>query len=165
MTLEAHLDGASTWEEGVFGAFSAHVKEEEEILARYRELASDAASPDIAYLLKMIIADEERHHALFNELAATVSRVVEMSPDSPGVGVPDVPLRRHDSARLRATVNELLRFERDDARRLHQLRRDLRPVADTTIWPLLVEAMELDTKKHVLILKHILGISNGIFGD
>ncbi|HTW98914.1 MAG TPA: hypothetical protein VMD59_09065, partial [Acidimicrobiales bacterium] len=83
---------------------------------------------------------------------------------SPSV-IPDVPVRRDGSHWLREMVNELLHFEREDAKRLRQLKRTLHPVSETTIWPLLIEAMELDTKKHILILKHILAISGGIFGD
>jgi hypothetical protein len=93
----------------------------------------------------------------------TVRTVVELEPG--GHGLPDIPLRRSGSQALRKATGELLRAERQDARRLRRLRHALRPVHETTIWPLLVETMECDTKKHILILKHILAVSGGVFGE
>ncbi len=157
------LDGGSAWDDEVYNAFRSHVQEEDRILASYEALAGEQSSPDVAFLVRMIAEDEKRHHELFAQLADTVRTVVELEPSAHAV--PDIPLRRDDAQFLRRAASELLRFERDDARRLRKLRRELRPVHETTIWPLLVETMELDTKKHILILKHILKIAGGVFGD
>ncbi|HTW99986.1 MAG TPA: hypothetical protein VMD59_14480 [Acidimicrobiales bacterium] len=160
---QEHLEGGSVWDDEVYRAFREHVVEEDKVLSSYRQLAGDATSPDVAYLVNMIMEDEKRHHRTFEELATTVRQVVDIEPADGGV--PDIPLRREGHKALRNTTEELLRLEREDAKRLRQLRRTLRPVAETTIWPLLVEMMELDTKKHILILKHILAISGGVFGE
>jgi hypothetical protein len=161
-TLE-ELEGGSVWDEEVYGAFRAHVEEEDRLLRQYRRLAADSSSPDVAYLVELILEDEERHHRIFEQLAETVRDVVELEPAQRGV--PDIPLRREQSRRLREAIAPLLRFERDECRRMRRLRRSLRPVQETTIWPLLVKTMELDTKKHILILEHILAISKGVFPD
>ena len=157
-----HLEGGSVWDEEVYQLFRQHVSEEEHIIASYRRLASDA-SPDVAYLVNLIVEDERRHHRIFEELAATLRQVVEVEPGDKVV--PDVPLRRSGSQGLRAALESLLSFERADASRLRRLRRSLRAVSDTTIWPLLVESMELDTKKHVLFLRYLVDKSSGIFGQ
>jgi len=161
MTATSELEGGSVWDEEVYSAFRAHVSEEDELLAEYRRLAADTGSPDVAYLVGLIAEDEERHHRLFEELAESLRGVVELEPG--GHGVPDIPLRREGAALRKATA-ELIAFERADARKLRQLRRELKPVAETTIWPLLIETMELDTKKHILILRHIAAIADGLFG-
>lgn len=163
MTTLQELEGGSVWDDEVYNAFRTHVEEEDRLLAVYRELAASSGAPDVAYLLEMIMSDEQRHHQLFEQLALAVRVVVELEPAESAV--PDVPLRRSGSAALRTSLNNLLRFEREDAHRLRKLRHALRPVQETTIWPLLVETMELDTKKHILILKRLMRISGGVFGD
>jgi hypothetical protein len=50
-----------------------------------------------------------------------------------------------------ASPERLLAFEREDERSLHRLQKELRPVRDTTQFCLLVELMELDTKKHAIL--------------
>ncbi len=162
MTALEQLEGGSVWDDEVYNAFRSHVEDEGRLLSAYRELADDPSNPDVAYLIRMIMDDERRHHAVFERLANTVRSVVELEPSA--AGVPDIPLRRDGSRALRRATEQLLRFEREDARRLRKLRHALRPVDETTIWPLLVETMELDTRKHILILKHILAISGGVFG-
>ena len=163
MTGLDELEGGSVWDEEIYQAFRSHVEEEDHLLQEYKRLAENESSPDVAYLTSLILDDEKRHHKLFEQLAETVRHVVELVPDA--AGVPDVPLRRPGSHSLRTVTEQLLKFEREDLRKLRQLRRSLKPVAETTIWPLIVETMELDTRKHILILKHVLDIAGGIFGD
>lgn len=52
-------------------------------------------------------------------------------------------------------TNRLIEFERDDEKALQRLKKELRPVRDTTLFWLLVTLMELDTKKHIAILEFI----------
>jgi hypothetical protein len=52
-------------------------------------------------------------------------------------------------------TKRLREFEEDDARNLVQLRKRLKPFADTTIWTLIVELLQLDTKKHITILRFL----------
>lgn len=158
-----HLEGASVWDEEVYEAFRQHVEEENRILLLYRKAARTAGSPDVEYLVNLILEDEKRHHKMFEQLAETVREVVALEPAADGV--PDIPLRRETSAALRKVTAELLHFEREDAKKLRQLKRSLRPVGQTTIWPLLIETMQLDTKKHILILEHIERIAGGVFGE
>ena len=56
---------------------------------------------------------------------------------------------------VRAAAREFLEVERADERDLHRLQKSLKTVKDTTIWSLLVDMMELDTKKHQLILEFL----------
>ena len=56
---------------------------------------------------------------------------------------------------MREAAREFLEVERADERDLHRLQKSLKTVKDTTIWSLLVDMMELDTKKHQLILEFL----------
>ncbi|HTW99985.1 MAG TPA: hypothetical protein VMD59_14475, partial [Acidimicrobiales bacterium] len=56
------IEGGSTWDDEVYRAFRAHVDEEGRVLWSYGQLAAIPSSPDVAYLVNMIMEDEKRHH-------------------------------------------------------------------------------------------------------
>ena len=154
------ITGASVWEQDLYDQLTRHVKTEDAILSTYRQLAEDAGSPDITYLAELIEADERRHHRIFEELSRSVLAEAQLA-EAPG-GVPNVPLSRKDPTALLEATERLLAMEHEDRRALKELRRALRPVASTTLWSLLVETMELDTRKHIAILRHIRSIAKGL---
>lgn len=154
------IAGASVWEQEVYDQLIRHVESERDILDSYRQLAADTGSPDIAYLAGLIVGDEERHHRIFEQLAASIRAEAELSASSEAV--PHIPLSRSDPTALLEATERLLQQEEADRRALKELRRTLRPVASTTLWSLLVETMELDTRKHVAILRHIRSIAKGL---
>ena len=60
-----------------------------------------------------------------------------------------------DPNRLVAALDDLLAVEKDDAQQLKTLEKSLKDVRHTTVWPLLVELMEMDTRKHIKILEFL----------
>ena len=52
-------------------------------------------------------------------------------------------------------TGRLMRFEREDARQLKKLAKRLDPVRDTTLWHLMVTMMQIDTAKHLLMLRFL----------
>lgn len=158
--MQETIAGASTWEQELYEQLLHHVEAEDDILATYQGLAADAGSPDVAYLAELVVDDERRHHRIFEQLAASIRAEAELSHSSDGV--PHIPITRQDPNALLAATERLLAMEHEDRRALRELRRTLRPVADTTLWSLLVETMELDTRKHIAILRHIRAIAKGM---
>ncbi|HVC26259.1 MAG TPA: hypothetical protein VND23_10920 [Acidimicrobiales bacterium] len=154
------LVGASTWEQEVYDQIRSHIDAEAGFVDSYGALADDVESPDISYLAKLIMEDEQRHHRVFEELASSMRAEVELR--SPSEGVPDVSIVRKNSSELLERTEKLLALEREDLRSLKHLRRSLQPVEETTLWVLLVETMELDTRKHIAILRHIRKIARGM---
>lgn len=154
------LVGASVWEQDLYDQLTAHVATEESVLGTYRQLASDAASPDIAYLAGLIVDDEVRHHRIFEQLASSIRAEAELRQAADGV--PHIPLTRPDPTALLEATERLLAMEHEDRKALKELRRSLRPVASTTLWALLVETMELDTRKHIAMLRYIRSIVKGL---
>ncbi len=156
------LVGASPWEQEVYDQLVSHAATEAEALEGYRRLAEDPDARDVGYLARMIVDDEERHHRLFVELANALRAEVELrtEPDA----VPEVPATRADRRELLEATERMLEIEREDAKSLKRLRRTVRPVADTTLWSVILETMELDTQKHIAILKHVQKIAGGVLG-
>ena len=129
--------------------FKAHVREETSFLEAYERLVAESSDESVRFLLELIVADEHRHHELFSSMA-------EASVGDGEEGLPQPPrLPPAVAARLLEPTEHFLAAERDESKKLAALRRDLRPVRDDTLWPLLIELMEIDTHKHVRILEYL----------
>ena len=155
---EADLPGASVWEEELWTCLRRHLEAERAIATEYAALA-DRSGPDVAFLINLIMDDERRHHIVLEEIANALRSDVELRPHEPAV--PHLSRRIEGSKELAAATKAFARIEREDARELRRLQRELRPVRDTTLWSLLVRLMELDTKKHLEILAFIADRARG----
>ena len=52
-------------------------------------------------------------------------------------------------------TRELIANEEADATELKRLRKEMRDFEDTTLWALLVDTMQLDTAKHLTLLRFV----------
>jgi hypothetical protein len=151
---EVHGVPDETWDRRALHHIETHLHAESEVVAGYEELLGEASGA-VAYLIQLIVADEYRHHHLLAELA----KAVGAAAGRPGylateIPVPE-PLEASIRARLLVQTQKFIEVERDDAKELREILRDLRPTRTRTIWPLLVELMELDSEKHTKILHRI----------
>ena len=143
--------GLSAWEHDLYEHLTEHIENELALVDRYSELA-ESAGGHVAYLLKLIMEDEARHHRLFDEWRNALQSDAEFRTVEPQV--PHLT-RSAEAERVRTAAREFLEVERADERDLHHLQKSLKDVKDTTIWNLLVEMMSYDTKKHQLILRFL----------
>jgi rubrerythrin len=142
--------GASVWERSLFTHLTEHVQNERVLLEAYVEAGRATNSKALAYLINLLIEDEQRHHRLFAELADSLKSEAELRREEPTV--PRMDFDQVDRVALLETTDRLLANEKKDRHELKNLRREMRDVADTTLWGLLVELMERDTDKHIAIL-------------
>src|SRR6478609_1011391 len=127
------ITGASVWEQELYDYVCGHVATEGTILDEYQRLADDeSGSPAFRYLADMILADERRHHQLFNDLATSVRQMAEMRLEEEPI--PSLHGLRADRERIRAATEQLLATERADAKELKQFAKRLKEVYDTTLW-------------------------------
>lgn len=152
--MATRLVGASIWDQELYDQFTHHAEHEAAVIAEYRRLAEETTSPDVRYLLDLIIDDELRHHQVVDELARTVrSNAATGDGTAP---VPALAFRHPDAPALRDASRRFLALERADLRQLRRLRRRLRRRRDTSLRPLLARIMLADTQKHVMILRFVL---------
>ncbi len=151
MTTNTVPVGLSAWEHDLYEHLTDHMETERQLVDRYEDLASRAGG-HVAYLLRLIMEDEARHHRLFEEWRNALQSNAEFRDVEPRV-----PHMRGsaDPEAVRTAAREFLEVERADERDLHHLQKSLKTVKDTTIWSLLVDMMELDTRKHQLILEFL----------
>jgi hypothetical protein len=144
--------GGSEWDEKLLAHFQVHVEGEWELLEAYAELREEGPEY-VRYLIDLIIADEARHHQMFRELVNRVRSDIDFREYGPQV--PYIGPRLKTAEPLLEATDRFLAFEHEDEASLRRLKKELRPVRDTTLFSLLVELMELDTKKHIAILEFI----------
>jgi len=142
----------SPWDEQLLAHFDEHVTGELDLLDAYLELR-DQGPEHVRYLVDLILEDEGRHHQTFRELVNRVRSDIDWRDYEPKV--PYLARIQGDTSSFVETTDRFLAFERDDLRALRKLRKELRPVRNTTLFSLLVELMELDTLKHIAILEFL----------
>ena len=146
--------GSREWESDVYQHVANHGHIEGEILDEYQRLADDEEIPPaFAYLARIILDDEVRHHRIFDDLAENMRQMVEESDDrSP---IPSLRGFHTDRVRIQRLTEQLLEVERSDERELKDLAKRLKEFDKVTLWGLLIELMLDDTRKHIKILKFI----------
>ena len=63
---------AATSRAAAVNEFEAHEAKEEKSLEQYKKLAREMPSPATRFILHLIISDEEKHHAVFHAMLATL---------------------------------------------------------------------------------------------
>ncbi|HEY9557626.1 MAG TPA: hypothetical protein VIR58_12880 [Acidimicrobiales bacterium] len=138
------------WWVKIAHAFETHVREETRFLAAYEELCQGVDDPGTRFLVELILEDERRHHGIFERLASSAR-------GDDGIGVLSPPAPHPSPAEARAILaptREFLEAELEDRRHLRTLAKEVDGVADS-LWRLLIELMDLDTRKHVMILEFL----------
>ncbi|MGA2295894.1 MAG: hypothetical protein ABSG24_11860 [Acidimicrobiales bacterium] len=149
----AKLLGASDWEAELYEHLTTHEATEATMLGEYREVAQASSSKAFRYLSDLIIEDEIRHHRIFRDLAAALKNDVEIDPEEPAM--PNIGNWGHDAATVLKLTEALLDNERDDAKELRRLASELKELKRESLWQLMVNLMEMDTAKHIEILKFV----------
>jgi hypothetical protein len=143
--------GMSVWGRDLFEHLVKHMHDENELIDEYDELASRAGG-HVAYVLGLIVEDEQRHHRLFEEWCNALRSDAEFRSIEPKVPTLDADL---DPAEVKAAVERFLEVERADRKELDRLRKLVRGQRDTSLWDVLLEVMELDTQKHIALLRFL----------
>jgi rubrerythrin len=140
------------WEPDVLARLDQKRQDEAAILEQYGRLAEEVKEEWVRYLLRMVVADEERHHRLLDEMRNHLAWETG-SDDQPMVPWLTEPA---DRRRLVELAERFLAVERDDLHELRRLRAELEPIAETSLLGLLTELMELDTRKHIKVLEFLI---------
>jgi hypothetical protein len=146
--------GSREWEWDIYEHVASHGLIEGEVLEEYQRIADDEETPPaFAYLVRIILEDEVRHHRVFDELAESMRHMVEDSPDDSAI--PSLRGFHTDRVHIQRLTRQLLEVERADEDVLEELAHRLKDVDKVTLWGLLVDLMLDDTRKHIKILKFI----------
>jgi rubrerythrin len=140
----------SVWAQHLAAHLDDHMDNEREALRAYREMAG-RADDRVGLLVTQILDDEIRHHQQFAELRDALRSEVE----GRGRNGRAKTMKASDLDALLAQTDTLLALEKADLKELRRLAKTLRQVEDTAWRAVIVESMELDTRKHVRLLEGI----------
>ena len=158
LMIDAAHDGGfvpqTSWDRVALRHIEAHLQRETSVVNGYEAMVGTTTGA-IEYLLNQVISDEYRHHHVLAELAKAVgSATGRPEYEASEVPVPG-PIEEETRRQLLGETRRFIDVENEDDKDLKQLVADLRPAKSRTIWPLLVELMQLDTEKHLKILRRI----------
>ena len=128
-----------------------HDERESAVLASYRRLVDASPDEGVRYLGRLIIDDEERHHQVIREMANRIDSWIQGRDIEPSTPV----LSPHVDRDLLEETRRLIALERQDAKELRLLQKELRSAPPTSLLPLLVKLMLHDTARHIEILRFI----------
>ena len=144
------------WAQQLTHYLQEHMDTEREALRSYAHLAEETKSDRVRFLIQMVIDDEVRHHRLFQDMIHWMRSEHSGREDIESRIGKDVATGVGDEREHLIEMTEgLLEMERDDERELKELERIVTEVADTAWWSSLVEAMRLDTRKHIMLMEAI----------
>jgi len=131
---------------------TSHEARTDELQAGYRQLAKRLPTPDLRYLARLVLLDEEHHHQIFEDLGETVSAFSGLK--APGMPIPPISGIADGDTREEALESLDLFIEREEQERadLERLARVLEPSGDTTLWPQLAQLMRADTERRLELL-------------
>ncbi len=146
-----HVFEQSEWVQRLYKHLTEHVENERGLLQAYAVAAEATGSRAFAFLVRLLIEDEQRHHRLFADMAASLRSEAEMQPAEPIV--PRLDFDEVAPTALSEATEHILASEKKDREELRHLRRELRAFEDRTLWGVLVELMQRDTDKHIAVIE------------
>ena len=135
----------------IIGHLQRHVDDEQEMLVSYGTLLRQSDNAPVCYLLDLLLEDERRHHRILIEMLNQF-RSSDYAVE-PGASVPWMTPRRDPA--IAAATRRLRRSERRDLRELRALRRRLKFLRRHSLNGVLLDALILDTRKHLGYLRAI----------
>jgi len=150
--LGAREEGLSEAER-LLQAFEAHEGEEKGFLREYRAILENCKHPMAAFLLNLIIADEERHQAVVHSMVATLQGALNWS--HPAGAIDDsTTLTQEQAAELRRLTQTFIDEERNGIKEYKNLIKSSKGYY-RGLFTLLINIMIHDSEKHVMILEFL----------
>ncbi|MBM2810619.1 MAG: hypothetical protein HW416_1378 [Chloroflexi bacterium] len=121
-----------------------HVRAEADSIQAYEQIARTAPDSLVATLMRMVLEDERRHHAVFQSMFAILEDMLSGLSRTPSPEVPADPS-------VASILEDAAREEREGAERLLQLAREQGTLCEG-MFGLLLDLMARDSQKHERIL-------------
>jgi len=139
--------------EQLINCFAAHERDEQQFLDGYRDIAERHENPLVRFLLRMIMADEEKHHAVVQTITST------LNADLAGLGnretLPKLgQISAEEKEALLKLTADFIQTEKDGIKAYKTL---LKPSGDYYggLLVLLIQTIIHDSEKHLMILRFI----------
>lgn len=132
--------------------FEAHESQERMFLERYKELAAQSESRMVKFLLEMVVADEEKHHAITRSMTATLRG--DLNWTKPADAINGLYELKADKAKLLPLTEAFIAVEKEGINEYRALIKESKGYY-RDLFGLLFHTMIRDSEKHVEILEFL----------
>ena len=138
--------------ERLMNEFEAHEGGELRFVQRYRGIAGKTENRLIRFLLQLIIADEEKHHAVTHAIVSTLKG--DLTWTRPGDAIRGLYDLGEERDELLGLTEDFIRLEKEGIKEYKALMEESKGYY-RGLFVLLLQAMVRDSEKHVEILKFL----------
>ncbi len=138
--------------ERLMNEFEVHEGYESDFTQRYKEISEKTANPLIRFLLRLIVADEEKHHAVTHAMASTLrGDLTWTKPEDAISGLYEMSESKEELLRL---TEDFLEVEKRGIAEYKRLIKASKGYYQG-LFSLLLRTMVHDSEKHVDILEFL----------
>jgi hypothetical protein len=138
--------------ERLMNEFQDHERQEEKFLLQYREIAKTSPNALVRFLLHLIVADEEKHHAVTQLMVSTLKADLTWTRQQDTIqGLHEL---ESEDPKLLAITEDFVQLERDGIREYQNLIKASKGYYHG-LFTLLCGSMIRDSEKHVAILEFL----------
>ena len=138
--------------ERLMNEFEAHEGGEKQLLQRYKEIAEKSNNPLIRFLLRLIISDEEKHHAVTHAMVSTLrGDLTWTKPEEAIRGLYELGKGKEELLKL---TEEFIEVEREGIEEYKKLIKTSKGYY-RGLFALLFRSMVHDSEKHVEFLEFL----------
>jgi len=138
--------------ERLMNEFEAHESQEGKFVQRYKDIAEKTKNPLIRFLLRLIVSDEEKHHAVTHAMASTLKGDLTWTkPEDAIRGLVDLPAEKGELLKL---TEDFIQVEKEGIKEYKKLIKASEGYYGG-LFVLLLKSMIHDSEKHVEILEFL----------
>lgn len=138
--------------ERLMNEFEAHESQEGEFVKRYKEIAEKTENPVVRFLLRLIVSDEEKHHAATCAIVATLKGDLTWTkPEGALHGLYDLGEEKEE---LLSLTEDFIQLEKQGIRDYKELIKASKGYY-RGLFVVLLQSMIRDSEKHVEILEFL----------
>jgi rubrerythrin len=131
----------------------SHIQGEEASIGAYAQLAEQSQDAVIALVMRMVMDDEDRHHTLLRQIAASLRDALQWTASPDALPTAYQPAAAATQS-LVATAKELIAEELNGARLMRTAAAEQRSL-DGGLVSLLLEAIAHDSEKHARLIHFV----------
>ena len=135
-------------------AIERHVANEADAAGQYERLATRSGDPVVSLVMRVIVDDEQRHHALLERIAATLRDTLNWSRSTQSLPRSDATYSDTADTELVAVAHALIEEEKAGAAALRRLAHREKSL-DGDVEAILLEMMAIDSDKHARLLDFV----------
>lgn len=138
--------------ERIANEFESHESQEAIFTQTYKEIAEKSKNPLVKFLLKLIISDEEKHHAVIHAIVSTLKG--DLTWTKPEDAIRGLYNLREEKEELLKLTEDFIQLEKEGIKEYKELTKACKGYY-RGLFVLLLQSMIRDSEKHMEILEFL----------